>query len=255
MQWPESAARKFILNLAARREIGGLRLMKTLRPLAFLILVILVAQTGCQSPKVNARRGVIDLWNGRDFTGWNHILAEPEVSREAVWSARDGVLICKGTPLGVLLTKHSFANFKLVVEYRWAPGSEPGNSGILTRINGPAQPLPRCLEVQLRHGEAGDILGLHGMPVPAGSPRYFEALNHAVAGDVRGLKKRVDAELPAGGWNRVELHAQGDTYTVWMNGVLINQATGVALGSGPIGLQSEGGEIHFRRVALTPWAD
>jgi hypothetical protein len=229
--------------------------MKTLRPLAFLIPAILVALTGCQSPKVNASRGVIDLWNGRDLAGWNHILAEPDVPRNAVWSARDGLLICQGKPLGVLLTKHSFTNFKLVVEYRWAPGSEPGNSGILTRINGPAQALPRCLEVQLRHGDAGDILGLHGMNVPAGQLRYFEAMNHPVAGDVRGIKKRVDAELPAGGWNRVELHAQGDTYTVWMNGVLINQAAGVALGSGPIGLQSEGGEIHFRRVALTPLVD
>jgi hypothetical protein len=252
MERLESAATPFILHLAARREIGGLTPMKKYYPFVLLSALLLIALTGCQAPKVNASRGVMDLWNGRDLAGWNHILAEPEVPREAVWSAQDGLLICQGTPLGVLLTKRSYTNFILVVEYRWAPGSEPGNSGILTRINGPAQALPRCLEVQLRHGDAGDILGLHGMNVPAGQPRYFEALNHPVAGDVRGVKKRVDAELPAGGWNRVELHARGDTYTVWMNSVLINQATGVALGSGPIGLQSEGGEIHFRRVALTP---
>ena len=62
----------------------------------------------------------------------------------------------------------------------------------------------------------------------------------------------VDAERPAGEWNRIEVLAEGGTYTVWMNGQQINQANGVEVTAGPLGLQSEGGEIHFRRVSLTP---
>jgi hypothetical protein len=211
--------------------------------------------TGCTSTKPQSTSRAIELWNGRDLSGWNYLLAEQEVPRDSVWSVREGLLICTGTPLGALHTDRIFTNFILVVEYRWAPGGAPGNNGILTRINGPARALPRCLEVQLRHGDAGDILGLQGMPLAADQPRYFEVLNHAVAGDVRGVKKQLDAEHPPGAWNRVELRARGDVYTVWLNGVLVNQASGAAVGGGPIGLQSEGGEIHFRRVTLTPLAD
>ena len=39
---------------------------------------------------------------------------------------------------------------------------------------------------------------------------------------------------------------------VVLNGMLVNQATGCDVRPGKIGLQSEGGVIHFRTVALTP---
>jgi len=50
----------------------------------------------------------------------------------------------------------------------------------------------------------------------------------------------------------VEILAQGPKYTVWINGRKVNEAEGVDVVAGPVGLQSEGGEIHFRRVTLTP---
>jgi Domain of Unknown Function (DUF1080) len=229
--------------------------MRILLSWAFLGTLALAAFTGCNTAQTGGSRGALALFNGQDLAGWQHVLAEPGVPRDAVWSVRDGLIICRGTPLGVLQTERAFTNFVLVVEYRWAPGSAPGNSGLLTRINGPARALPRCVEVQLMHGNAGDVLGLQGMSVASGQPRYFEVMNHAVAGDIRGVKKLSDAERPGGEWNRVELFARGGDYTVWMNGRQINQAKGVAAGSGPVGLQSEGGEIHFRRVTLTPLAD
>ena len=148
----------------------------------------------------------------------------------------------------------AFTNFRLVVEYRWPPGQKPGNSGILTRINGPVRALPRAAEVQLMHGNAGDVLGLQGMQVLDGQPRFFAVNAHEIAGDIRGVKKLVDAEQPPGEWNRVEVLAEGGSYTVWMNGQQINHAVGVEIRPGPIGLQSEGGEIHFRRATLTPLA-
>jgi hypothetical protein len=154
--------------------------------------------------------------------------------------------------LGLLYTKESFTSFRLELEYRWAPGKKPGNSGILTRINGPARALPRCAEVQLQHGNAGDVLGLQGLTVAAGQPRFFEIKAHKVAGDITGVKKTADAEKPAGEWNQIEVLAEGGHYTVWMNGQQINDVTGVEIMAGPIGLQSEGGEIHFRHVNLTP---
>ena len=73
----------------------------------------------------------VALLNGRNLDGWTHVLADETVKREQVWSVRDGMLICTGTPIGVLYTKKNYKNFRLVVEYRWAPGAPPGNSGVM----------------------------------------------------------------------------------------------------------------------------
>ena len=229
-----------------------------MKRISFFTLVgtaVVFALTSCCCPKQCSNGAALELFNGMDLRGWEHVLADPAVPRAAVWSVKDGILICKGTPLGVLHTQRKFTNFRATVEYRWPPGAEPGNSGILTRINGAPRALPRCAEVQLKHGNAGDVLGLQGMTVAAGQPRFFEVKAHKVAGDIAGVKKILDAEKPAGEWNRVEVLAEGGTYTVWMNGQQINQVTGVEVVAGPLGLQSEGGEIHFRRATLTQLVD
>lgn len=222
------------------------------RQLLFTLFAVAVTLTACRTASDRSASRPIELFNGRNLAGWTHVLEKPDVPREAVWSVRDRILICAGKPLGVLQTEREFTSFRLVVEYRWAPGTKPGNSGILTRINGPARALPRSAEVQLMHGNAGDVLGLQGMRVLGGQPRSFEVKAHAVAGDISGVRKLVDAEKPPGEWNRIEVLADGGSYTVWMNGQQINHAVGVEILPGPIGLQSEGGEIHFRRVTLTP---
>jgi len=165
---------------------------------------------------------------------------------------QEGILTCQGNPLGALYRSPAATNFRLVVEYRWPPGSAPGNSGIFSRISEPIKPLPCAVEVQLKHGSAGDVLGLQGRPIAAGQPRFFEVKKHAVAGDITGVSKMLDAENPPGQWNRVEILAQGARYQVWLNGTLVNDVGGVALSSGPVGVQSEGGIIQFRRIALTP---
>lgn len=210
--------------------------------------------TACCTSPSKSGSAPVELFNGRNLEGWQYVLADPAVPRDAVWSIRDGMIVCQGEPLGALYTTEAFTNFRLVVEYRWAPGNKPGNSGIFTRINGPARALPRCAEVQLQHGSAGDVLGLQGMAVAAGQPRGFEIKAHPLAGDIAGVKKLAAAEKPAGEWNRVELLAAEGRYTVWMNGQLINEVTGVEVSAGPVGLQSEGGEIHFRRATLTPFS-
>jgi hypothetical protein len=186
------------------------------------------------------------------LAGWKHVSADASVPLAAVWSVQDGVIVCKGEPIGFLYTDKTFANFRLLVEYRWPPGQKPGNSGIFSRITEPMGALPRCVEIQLMHGNAGDVLGLQGRSVQADQPRFFAVKNHKLAGDIAGVKKSDDREKSPGEWNRVEFLVQDGNYTVWMNGEKINEVAGVEVVDGPVGLQSEGGEIHFRRVTLTP---
>jgi len=210
---------------------------------------ILLALTACRSVSQSPS---VELFNGRDLTGWTPVLADPAVKPETVWSVKDGVLVCTGTPIGFIYSGQTVTNFRFVVEYRWPPGSKPGNSGIFSRIHEPLKALPATVETQLQHGNAGDVLTLQGMKIAASQPRYFFVSKHALGGDICGVKKTADKEKTGGEWNRVEILAAGDRYTVWMNGEKINEVTGVEVCAGFIGLQSEGGEVHFRRATLTP---
>jgi len=224
-----------------------------MKKILFTLLVALsIFTNGCCSRCSSKGTATVELFDGKSLDGWQHVLADSAVKKEDVWSVKDGILTCKGTPVGAIYRGPDVKNFKLVVEYRWAPGEKPGNSGIFSRIHGSIQPLPPCVEVQLQHGNAGDVLGLQGSEVASGQPRFFEVKKHVLAGDVAGVKKLSDAEKPAGEWNRVEITAKDDVYRVVMNGTLINEVPGVGQHAGPVGLQSEGGVIQFRRASLTP---
>jgi hypothetical protein len=60
--------------------------------------------------------------------------------------------------------------------------------------------------------------------------------------------------MPEGEWNVYEITVDGPSIVAVVNGKKVNEATGAAQTAGRIALQSEGGEIHFRRVELTPIA-
>jgi hypothetical protein len=210
---------------------------------------LLIIATSCSSPAPCG--AAIELFDGKTLSGWEYVLADPQVKMEQVWSVQDGILTCQGTPVGAIYKWPAVTDFRLVVEYRWPPGTEPGNSGIFSRISRPMKPLPSAIEVQLKHGNAGDVLGLQGKKIATGQPRFFSVPKHPLAGDIAGVTKTVDAENPPGQWNQVEILAQGPRYSVKMNGKEINVAEGVEVVAGPVGLQSEGGVIQFRRATLT----
>ena len=222
--------------------------MKKALTIVFGGMAVLGCLSGCQTTSSNSP---VALFNGRDLQGWQAVSANPALKLDDVWSVAEGKIQCKGVPVGFIQTEQKYLNFRLVVEYRWPAGQEPSNSGIFSRITDPSKSIPRCIETQLKHGSAGDVMGLQGMILSTNQARAFY-LNHELAGEIRGIKKSQDAEAKPGEWNRVEILAQDDHYTVWMNGVKINEASGVERVAGPVGLQSEGGPVEFRRADLTP---
>ncbi len=194
----------------------------------------------------------VELLSGDNLDGWSHVLVGEGVKKEDVWSAKDGILVCKGTLLGYLFTNKSYQDFTLNLEWRWAPGGKPGNSGVLLRIAGkPATFMPKCVEAQLKHENAGDIWAFFGASIGGPAERIVEINNHESLGNFRGVKKIKATEKPPGEWNRYEIKVSGGTLELKVNGELVNQATGLDILSGPIGLQSEGAEIHFRNIRLT----
>ena len=217
------------------------------------ILLSSVALAFCVTLTANAQeKKTISLFNGKDLKGWKHGLVDDdwkinkEAKMEDVWSVKDGLLICQGKPMGYLATKKKFKNFKLVVVWRWAPDKEPSNSGVLLRITGKPMMLPKCVEAQLQSGRAGDIWAFQGFKVTS-DVRFREANNKKI-GDFIGVSKEMANENKPGEWNEYEITLDGDKLTLEVNGKKVNECQGCDIVPGQIGLQSEGGEIHFKTV-------
>lgn len=199
----------------------------------------------------------VHLFNGRDLSGWRFFLVDEAARMSDVWSVRDGVLVCRGEPLGYLYTKAEYTSFRLVVEWQWAPGAaarlgKTPNSGVLLRLNGVPRAIPRTLEAQLQQGNAGDLYGFWGMTLEGDPARRREKKGDPMLGDMVGFAKSAAAEKPEGEWNVYEITVDGPRVVVRVNGQTVNEATGATVVAGHIGLQSEGGEIHFRKVDLVP---
>ena len=184
----------------------------------------------------------IPLFNGKDLSGWTCHL-EGGAPMEGTWSVKNGILVCKGTPTGYLQTERSYKDFILRLQWRFAPGKEKGgNSGVLLRKVGPDKVWPRCVEAQLKSGDAGDFWVMDGYPLKAAPERTEE----------RHVKKTHDNERAPGEWNEYEIIVKGDKITLLVNGEVVNEAWDVEAQAGKIGLQSEGTEIHFREICIVP---
>ena len=181
------------------------------------------------------------LFNGKDLTGWTfHVQADSTASAEDVFGVKDGVITIAGQPFGYMISDLSFSDYKLHLEWRW-PG-EPSNSGIFLHAEPIDAVWPRCAEVNLMNGRAGDMIASGGSA--------FEEL--AEGRFLRSVKE--SAENPAGEWNTAEIVCKGNFIQAYINGVLMNEAH-FDRSEGPIALQSEGGPLEVRNVYLTPLKD
>ena len=220
------------------------------RRAAMLAVALCLAGTAAAAEKGGE---AVALFDGKSLAGWDCFLQDANVEMQDVWSVRDGVLVCKGEPLGYLFTKKEYTNYQLIVEWRWAPGAEPGNSGVLLRIaSDPISFLPKCVEAQLKSGDAGDVWGFYGAKVRGDADRTRVVEKHELLGDFAGVGKIKANEKPPGEWNQYEITLVGGDLTILVNGEKVNEATGLDVVPGKIGLQSEGGQIEFRTVKLIP---
>ena len=152
------------------------------------------------------------------------------------------MISCTGVPTGCLRTAKEYSDFKLVLEWRWP--EKPGNSGVLLRMSGQEKIWPLCLEAQLMHKRAGDLIGM--------GCNFNE--NKAKKGSPISYTPRMNDsnEKEPGDWNTYEITCQGGTIETVVNGQLQNKATGLNINMGYISLQSEGVPIMFRNIQLTP---
>ena len=190
--------------------------------------------------------GAVDLFNGRDFTGWE-LKTTPAASIDSAFRMLpDGVIASEGKPSGFLATLESYRNYRLHVEWRWS--GKPGNGGVLLHVSdGPMDRVwPVSLQVQTKNRNVGDLL-------PMAAASFDEPLTSAPGADTR-IKAHTapDSEKPVGEWNVCDIVSRDGAVEVSVNGVLQNRVMRAQPASGRIGFQLEGTPYELRHVELTP---
>ena len=227
-------------------------------PLTFtnllLVLVPVLAMAAPPAPKPNS------LFNGKDLAGWHTDIpaADKKKDLDPSFVVRDGLLVSLGNPRGHLITNQAYANYKLVVEYRF-PG-KPGNCGVLVHCSTPrvlSNMFPASIEVQMFSENAGDFWCIgEDIEVPdmeKRRPRKDGQKWGGTKGDARHIVNLTDgSEKPPGEWNTMVIECRGAEVTVHVNGDLVNHGHKCTAQKGQIALQAEGSEVEFRKVELTP---
>lgn len=155
--------------------------------------------------RVQAEDGWIDLFNGRDLTGWQPLLLvgqPPTTHRETAgsWLARNGQIVCTGQRPGWLRFDKQYGDFELELEYKLP---RDGNSGVIVRSPGRGLPSASGMEVQIIDDDSAKW----------GNLRAVQRTS-AIYGVV-GLEK--PSARPPGEWNKLRVACGGDQIRVWLN--------------------------------------
>jgi hypothetical protein len=224
----------------------------------FLILALGVATAFGSTSRCAPDRQPQTLFNGRDLTGWqvDVPVTDSTVRLRNPFVVRNGLLVSLGEPRGHLLTDASYRDYRLEIEYRFS--ATPGNAGVLVHASTPRAlygMFPRSIEVQMESGNAGDFWCiLEDIRVPDMERRRGPPANW---GTTEGKARRIlnltdNSEKPVGEWNTMVIEAVGRSIKVWVNGDLVNDGSDATADHGRIALQSEGSEVEFRKLSLTP---
>jgi len=187
-------------------------------------------------PPREGKSETIQLFNGKDLTGW--------VGHKKLWTVRDGAIVGRNTePVPVstyLLTERKFSDFRLLATVKLVESEMHSGIAFWGRV-APEQKDEYTFAGHLVMFPSGwgmyDLYGRGGLPVDGGPAKK--------------VGKQHD-------WNKLEILAQGNRIRVAVNGSQVVDWADPkedALYDGPIGLQLHSNnvaqEIHFKDLELT----
>ncbi len=187
-----------------------------------------------------------------------------------------------GEIFGAILTKREFENYHLRLQFKWGDkkwfprDNSKRDSGILYHSVGDQGEGDtywlRSQEFQIQEGDCGDYWGVAGgmfdIKAKMNSDSIYqynpegELITFREDSEIgRYCKKYPDAEKPSGEWNTIDLYCFKDTSVHVVNGVVtmilansrININGNVSpLTKGKIQIQSEGAEVFYRNIEISP---
>jgi subtilisin family serine protease len=203
------------------------------------------------SAHAQPRTKPVSLFTDKDMSAWELITLPANAVTTPAWHFDSyGVLAVTGKPVSYLVTKASYSNYRLHVEWRWPVGAaKNSNSGVLLHIaSGPTNDSawPLCFQMQLKVGRAGDLL-------PMAMAKFAEKLTTPPDAKTPQLDRLGrDSERPLGEWNVCDIVCVGDSIEVTVNGVLQNRVTQCSPSAGRVGIQLEGTPYELRNIRLLP---
>ncbi|MBC2934455.1 PKD domain-containing protein [Nocardioides sp. zg-1228] len=189
---------------------------------------VIVRQPCASAP--TADDGYELLFDGTDASAWKQ--AGP-----GGFTVEDCALTSRGG-LGLFwYSERTFDDYVLKVQFKLSDDGD--NSGVFTRFPDPGTDpwvaVDEGHEIQIKEGQPGDE------PQKTGSVYNFDRE------DARNAK-------PVGEWNDYEIRVEGQTYTMTLNGQVVNEYTsdGSRGTEGYVGLQNHGDadEVSFRNIQI-----
>lgn len=164
----------------------------------------------------------VTLFDGTDLNHFN-------MTGEAQWNIIDDYVEADGYKRSYLVTKESYSDFHLRVDFWPSPDA---NSGVYIRCENPE-------EIKAESGYEINIYDTNENP-----DNRTGAIIH--------FTPPMTAIEAGGHWNTYEITAEGTHIVVHLNGTLVADLEDESYASGPIALQNNGGLIRFRNVQVKP---
>jgi hypothetical protein len=186
--------------------------------------------------------GFVDVFNGKDFTGWAGPIDQYEV--------KDGAIVCLPKKGGTIYTQAEYSDFLARVEYKLPPA---GNNGLAIRYPGKGDTayLGMC-EIQVLDDTAPVYAKL--------DPRQYNGSVYGIVAAQRGYLR------PIGEWNFYDVAIKGSTIKVELNGTVIVDTDvstvtkymgdrphpGKDRKSGHFGFAGHNDPVAFRNIQIKP---
>jgi hypothetical protein len=194
-----------------------------------------------------AEDGFVDLFNGKDLSGW--------IGRVKGYGVEDGSIFCKRRGGGNLYTARKYANFVFRFEFKLPPGA---NNGVGVRAR---------YEPEIDPNKYFDA-AYHGMEIQVlenSAKGYAKLADYQYHGSVYGLVPATRGYQKAPRtWNYQEITADGNHIVVKLNGKTIIDADlkkdtpknkwrghpGMFNKDGYLGFLGHGARVEFRNIRL-----
>lgn len=180
------------------------------------------------------------------FTKTNTAQQEPL----KVYEFTDGMIRMYGDDNGCLMTKKSYKNFELTLEFRWNLDEKykmkgTKNSGVMYNIPLDASDKiwPKGIQFQIKENTTGDFIFLDQVTAKVNG-KLIEAGASVVS------PKFLENENAYGEWNSIVIKSFNGKITQYLNGKLVNECTEVSSTEGKISLNYERSPIDFKNIKI-----
>lgn len=189
-------------------------------------------------------------WSENDWYAYIKTSSE-KLEPSKVYEFTDGMIRMHGENIGYLISKKSYKNFELSLEYRWNmdekynKGKGKKNSGVMYNIptDSPDKIWPKGIQFQIKENTTGDFIFLDQVTAKVNGKMVEPGTSFT-------SPKFSENEKPYGEWNSIVIKSVSGKITQFLNEKLVNECIEASSVEGRISLNYEGSAIDFKNIRL-----